>query len=320
MNDISVIIPYYNREEYIDEAVQSVLSGSLQPLEIIIVNDCSREASRRYLDRYSNVCRIIDLRVNVGLGGARNAGIREAKGRFIALLDDDDIWFPHKLEVQRRYMEEHPECALVHSAVWAFFSNKRELLWECFDYFPLPLAQALTHEQWVIPSTILIRAEVLRALGGFDPHLRENEDRDFIVRCCAAGYRVEGIHQPLARMRRGDHARLTKNKIRMFLAHTRMCWRYRSLYYRAYGMRGIVSFLVQSLHIATMQTRYLDGAVRRLLKLVKVKYDLKPEYREPVLPVSTKKAPAREAESGPIASFAVPVAENTSSARVKILR
>src|SRR5215467_2929118 len=99
-SDISVVIPYYNREEYIDEAVQSVLAQTLKPLEIIIVNDCSRESSRRYLDRYADVCTIVDLKVNVGLAGSRNAGIRAARGRFIALLDDDDIWYPEKLEVQ----------------------------------------------------------------------------------------------------------------------------------------------------------------------------------------------------------------------------
>ena len=67
--DISVVIPYYNREQYIDEAVQSVLAQTLKPLEIIIVNDCSRESSRRYLDRYADVCTIVDLPVNMGIGG-----------------------------------------------------------------------------------------------------------------------------------------------------------------------------------------------------------------------------------------------------------
>src|SRR5215469_14443788 len=90
--DISVIIPYYNREEFIDEAVKSVLAQTLQPLEIIIVNDCSRESSRRYLDRYQSCCKIIDLPVNVGLAGSRNAGIEAARGEFIAFLDDDDLW------------------------------------------------------------------------------------------------------------------------------------------------------------------------------------------------------------------------------------
>src|SRR5215472_6409032 len=110
-SDVSVIIPYYNREEFIDKAVQSALAQTLKPLEIIIVNDCSRKASRKYLDRYADVCTILDLKVNVGLAGSRNAGIQAARGQFIALLDDDDIWLPEKLELQRKYMEEHPACS-----------------------------------------------------------------------------------------------------------------------------------------------------------------------------------------------------------------
>ena len=127
-SDISVIIPYYNREQYIDETVQSVLAQTLKPIEIIIVNDRSRESSRRHLDRYADTCRILDLPENVGLAAARNAGMRAARGKFIALLDDDDIWLPQKLEVQRRYMQEHPECFLQdYSAAWAFFSHKPDI-------------------------------------------------------------------------------------------------------------------------------------------------------------------------------------------------
>src|SRR5579885_485347 len=108
--DISVIIPFYNREQFVDDAVNSVLAQTLPPLETIIVNDCSRPSSRRYLDRYAEVCKIIDLPRNVGLAGSRNAGIREARGKFIALLDDDDLWLPEKLAVQRSYMGDHPDC------------------------------------------------------------------------------------------------------------------------------------------------------------------------------------------------------------------
>ena len=75
-SDISVIIPYYNREQYIDETVQSVLAQTLKPIEIIIVNDRSRESSRRHLDRYADTCRILNLPENVGLAAARNAGMR----------------------------------------------------------------------------------------------------------------------------------------------------------------------------------------------------------------------------------------------------
>ncbi|MGC9999173.1 MAG: glycosyltransferase family 2 protein [Bryobacteraceae bacterium] len=78
-SDISVVITYHNREQYIDETIQSVLAQTLKPLEIIIVNDRSRESSRKYLDRYAGVCTIIDLPANMGIGAAREEGIRRAR-------------------------------------------------------------------------------------------------------------------------------------------------------------------------------------------------------------------------------------------------
>jgi glycosyltransferase involved in cell wall biosynthesis len=281
-SDISVVIPYCNRERYIDEAVQSVLAQTLKPLEIIIVNDCSRESSRRYLDRYAEVCTIVDLPKNVGLAGSRNAGIRHARGRFIAFLDDDDIWLPTKLEVQRAYLDEHPECAGVQTAIWEFFSSKPDFLWWMFRSGPMTLAQALTDGYWIVIPTLLIRSNVIRALGGFDVCFRENEDRDFAIRCCAVGYHVEGITEPLARIRREDHPSLSKRHWRMFFGHLKICWKHRALYYRVYGLHGLSNFVLATLHIATREKRHLHLAVRLLVRVFKVKWRVKPGYYEPV--------------------------------------
>jgi len=281
-SDISVIIPYYNREQFIDEAVRSVLAQTLQPLEVIIVNDCSCESSRRYLDRYTGICKIVDLAVNVGLAGSRNAGIRVAGGQFIALLDDDDVWLPEKLEIQRKYMEEHPDCSAVHSAVWAFFSDRQDELWRQFGPGTMTLAQALTELHWVIPSTLMIRTPVIRALGGFDVRFRECEDRDFMIRCAAAGYRIEGIPEPLVRFRRIGHSSLSERRWRMFVVHMRIVWLHKALYYQVYGMRGLVNFLLATLHIASYKTRYVDGAVRFAMRVFEVKWRVRPGYHEPI--------------------------------------
>jgi glycosyltransferase involved in cell wall biosynthesis len=292
--DISVIIPFYNRETYIDEAVRSALGQTLKPLEIIIVNDCSRESSRRYLDRYEEFCRIVDLPTNVGLAGARNAAIQVARGKFIALLDDDDIWLPEKLEVQYRYILEHPECSGVHSAVWLMLSGRPDLRYKKFGSPPLPLSQALTHGQWVIPSTLLIRTDVVKAVGGFDPWFRENEDRDFVVRCCAAGYRLEGIDEPLIRFRRTGHDHLAGRPVIMYRSHMKLCWKHRALYCRVFGLRGLVSFLLESAYLViggyigdrelktNRKAKLLPGIMWRVHQLLRVKYEVRPEYKDPV--------------------------------------
>jgi glycosyltransferase involved in cell wall biosynthesis len=280
--DVSVVIPYYNREKYIDQAVQSVLAQTLKPLEVIIVNDCSRESSRRYLDRYAETCRIVDLDPNVGLAAARNEGIRRARGRFVAFLDDDDVWLPKKLEVQRRHMDEHPECVAVHTAAWAFFLDQPDKLWSRDWPAPITLAQALTNDYCVLIPTTLIRSKAVGALGGFDSGFRECEDRDFVIRCCAAGYRIESISQPLARIRREGHESLTHNRWRIYRTDLKLCWKHRAFYFQAYGARGFLSFLLEKLRIASYDTRYIDRGVRLLLRLVKVKYQIRPGFREPV--------------------------------------
>lgn len=288
-SDISVIIPYYNREKYVHETIQSVLAQTLKPLEIIIVNDCSRESARRELDRYTSTCKIIDLPKNVGLAGARNAGMRIARGQYIALLDDDDIWLPHKLEVQRRYMEQHPECFLVHGAVWAFFSKKPEEFWTWYVPGALTLAHSLTDLGWVCPSTMLFRAQDAQAVGGFDPAFRQCEDRDFVIRCCAAGLRIQCINEPLARLRREDHDRLTGHKWTILRTDLKMCWKHRRHYFQAYGLRGILTFALEKSHTATSDIRYMDGAGRLVLGFLEPKYPLKKGFRDPILSGSVEK-------------------------------
>ena len=291
-SDISVIIPYYNRERYIDEAVQSVLSQTLKPLEIIIVNDCSRQASRRFLDRYAGICRIIDLPANVGLAASRNAGIRAARGEFIALLDDDDIWLPHKLEAQRKYLEDHPHCSGVHSAVWLMVPDQPDTFYRRFGRWwepaseirtgPLRLAEALMNDSWVIPSTMMFRTQVVRALDGFDSRFRQCEDRDFIVRFCAAGYHISAIDEPLARLRREGHGSLSSRRWRIFRTDLKMCWKHKALYLRAYGRLGIVWFVLDKLQQPTYGIPRVYGGVRRLLWFVQSKCPIRSDYREPV--------------------------------------
>jgi len=280
--DISVIIPYYNREEFIDEAVQSVLGQTLEPLEIIIVNDCSRESSRRYLDRYTGACTILDLKVNVGLSGSRNAGIRAARGQFIALLDDDDYWLPQKLELQRKYLEDHPACSAVTTSVSAFFSDRPDQLWTRFGPGPITLAQALIEEYWAVPSSLMVRINALLAVGGFDVRFRECEDRDFMIRFCAAGYRIEGIPVTLVRYRRTGQTSLSERRWRMFGVHIKIVWLHRAIFYRVYGTRGMLNFLLGTLFKATNNMRYIHSIVKLIIRVVKLRWQIRPGYQEPV--------------------------------------
>ena len=112
MPKISVIIPYYNAEKYISRTIQSVLNQTCSDFEIILVDDGS-------IDRGVEICKAFnDPRIKIvrqanrGLPGARNTGIRHAQCDYIALLDSDDLWSPHKLNHHIAHLDQEPNVGI----------------------------------------------------------------------------------------------------------------------------------------------------------------------------------------------------------------
>lgn len=104
---VSIITPVYNSEKFIRETIVSVLNQTYNNWEMIFIDDCSNDSSESIIKEYlnkDNRFKYIKLKKNSGVANARNIGIREAKGRFIAFLDSDDIWHKNKLETQVNYM------------------------------------------------------------------------------------------------------------------------------------------------------------------------------------------------------------------------
>ena len=108
---VSIITPLYNASEWLEKTVNSVLEQTLRDWELIIVDDCSRDNSydiARQLSLKDKRIKVYQLKTNSGAAAARNKAIKEAKGRYIAFLDSDDLWFPTKLEEQIKFMKaEH---------------------------------------------------------------------------------------------------------------------------------------------------------------------------------------------------------------------
>lgn len=188
---VSVIIPVRNGKPFLDEAVQSVVSQNFDDLELIIVNDGSTD------DDYDRFL-LIDDRVRVlhllgkGVSAARNAGMLCAKGRYIAFLDADDIWFPGKLLAQIRYMERHPHVWVVFGGFkkWIMsddgrFASADSLVQDCaalIDASPERsgwLYSRLLNGLLVGMNTAVIRREVYEAIGGFNESMCQGEDYDF---------------------------------------------------------------------------------------------------------------------------------------------
>ena len=103
MPKISIVTPAYNCEKYLEEAVNSVLAQSFEDWELLIIDDCSKDATwlrMQTLAKKDNRIRIFQNQHNSGSAATRNNGIRQARGEWIAFLDSDDLWRPEKLERQ----------------------------------------------------------------------------------------------------------------------------------------------------------------------------------------------------------------------------
>ena len=110
---VSILMPVYNTAPYLKEAMDSILSQTFKDFELIVLNDCSPDNADEILDTYNDT-RIVRYKGerNMGLSNVLNAGMDIARGKYIARMDSDDISLPNRLEVQVKYMEEHPDIDL----------------------------------------------------------------------------------------------------------------------------------------------------------------------------------------------------------------
>lgn len=174
-SSVSVIIPVYNTEKYLDQAIQSVLGQTVQPDEIIIVDDGSTdnslEVSRQFLPRIK-----ILTQKNKGAAAARNNGINHASGHYIAFLDADDLWIENKLEQQLKYLAGHPETAMVFGTVRQFISP------ELPDDQKIKLNPELEKLPGFVPGILLMQKGTFLKVGLFDEKLELGEFIDWFSR------------------------------------------------------------------------------------------------------------------------------------------
>ena len=122
---VSVIIPTYNRPEYICEAIESVLTQTYKNYEIIVINDGSIADIKKVLDSYMSKIKYI-YQENKGITATRNIGIKNSKGKYLAFLDDDDLFELRKLEIQVPILENNPKIGFAYSDYYVLETNKKE--------------------------------------------------------------------------------------------------------------------------------------------------------------------------------------------------
>ena len=180
---ISVIIPTYNRANFIIKTVESVLNQTIQPSEIIIVDDGSRDNTEQILNNWQYFDKIIYIKQdNQGVSSARNVGIKLAKNQWICFLDSDDIWHTNKLEKQIDFHKKNSHILFSHTNEKWLFNGK--------------LIRQKKHQQKVSgfcfvknikntligASTVMIHKTIFDEVGIFDENLQVCEDYDLWLR------------------------------------------------------------------------------------------------------------------------------------------
>lgn len=182
--EVSVIMPVYNMESYLEEAVDSILRQSFKNFELIVVDDASTDRSWDVLCTYYD-SRLVCLRNidNIGNYPSRNKGMRVAKGKYICVMDADDIAFPDRIEKQFEYMEQHPDvlaCGCQFICIGIDNTYPRPLKYQDIQL------QLLKDNRFLHPS-LFIRTAVLKELGGYDERYRYSSDYDLACRLALRG-------------------------------------------------------------------------------------------------------------------------------------
>lgn len=180
---ISVVIPAFNSGQWIAQTVESVLAQTVQPSEIIVVDDGSTDDTRRRLAPYMDRIRYL-LQANQGVAVARNSGIAAATGELIAFLDADDLWHPQKLEIQLRAMADHPRLGLLGTGAFDLPAPAAAEAGPC-GLSMVPWRRLVVKNVFTT-SSVMVRRDVLNKVGCFDPELRGPEDFDLWLRIAEA--------------------------------------------------------------------------------------------------------------------------------------
>lgn len=201
---MSCIVPVFNGERFLHEALDSIFVQTYRPLEVIVVDDGSTDGTAVVAAGYKNSIRYIQQQ-NAGPAAARNHGVRLARGEFIAFLDADDLWHEKKLTRQMALFDTDPETDLCLCQKENFWAPERTGEGDRLRAQEHPFTKE--HTGYVCQA-MLVRRAVFDKVGGFDQALRLGEDTDWLARAQECGIRREILPETLV-FRRMHDANLT---------------------------------------------------------------------------------------------------------------
>jgi GT2 family glycosyltransferase len=280
---VSVIVPAHNAARYLPAALASVLAQAYRPVDIVVVDDGSTDGTSELIRTHPEA-RYVRLANARGPAAARNEGIRQAKGSYIAFLDADDLWPPNKLGRQVAFLEAHPDVALLFGNARRFSDDgwTEPSLFERYRYTAAffghewrvvdPLAK-LVRENFIPTGTVLARKDCLEEAGLFDERFLRAEDWDLWLRValrCELAYSAE-----VWKLKRVHSANLSGNLPAMVSDGLAVLEKLRSATPAdgAAGPGGVVRLLANGyrnlgyLHLRALEPAAARRALRRSLTL-----------------------------------------------------
>lgn len=222
---VSIVIPTYNRVEFLPKAIQSVLNQTYRDWEMIIVDDGSIDKTEEIVKGYKESrIRYIVHKYNLGLSAARNTGIKNSRGEYIAFLDSDDEWFPEKISCQMNiFQKEDSKCGVICTSGYMIKNDKikgvKAIPANLGNFYEKFLFENIT---WT--SNVLAKKECFKKAGLFDENLESCEDWDMWIRI-AKYYKFVFLEMPLAKYV-VHPGQLSENLLKKINARKRILFKY----------------------------------------------------------------------------------------------
>lgn len=273
---VSVIIPVYNGEKFVGRAIESVLAQTVPAFEIIVINDGSKDGTEKVLDFFKD--KIIFKTVpNGGVASARNFGVNLARGEYIALLDSDDVWVPHKLEIQMSALAQFSEAEFCCSdfilqtpvRTYSHFESLKNYPVSKADHFvePQPF-EALVKRNFVGTSTAVFSRKLIDKAGLFNTHYKVSEDYDFWLRC-AMNTKFVVVAQPLVQKQQHE-TNLSNNKIRINFSGQRVLrniYEQNAAFIKEHDLGDLCRAKIAGKYYRIGDLYFENGRIRRAYKL-----------------------------------------------------
>ncbi|MBU3821173.1 glycosyltransferase family 2 protein [Flavobacteriaceae bacterium XHP0103] len=217
----SVVIPLYNKENYIEDTLKSVLNQTFQDFEVVIVNDGSTDKSLEKVEKIKDDrIKVIENKKNKGLPETRNVGISYAEGIIIALLDADDIWLPNYLINIKKLHIKFPKASIYATDYCQKYSKKnilepkKNISIQLKDSFFLidDIFKANMHQPIFSQSSLAFKKSIVKEYTVFNPSITYAEDIDFYIRYCSK-YITAYYFKACAIVNCNVPNQITKNKI-----------------------------------------------------------------------------------------------------------